>query len=233
MKSSGEAISVSYTVATLDARSEFSRLRRLLGSATPEAQGELDRLVDVLTDAYHARDGMVDDESYMAAREGFQDEIAQLEDELRDREAECEKLGGVVAELQETLKVSPDQLRVDNAALIAEKAGHEAEIARWKGLAERETATATRYAREVTEANAALSAANYRMASWSSDKTAAETADHYRIKYEEACKRFDGLRAAMQSAIKLAYQDAARSKVKREAIRAVESGVESLLRLSK
>ena len=237
--SSGEAIQVSYTVATLDARSKMSRMRMLLsrpgyqdGDALREAiAAELDNLTDVLTDAYHDLDGMVDDESYMAAREGFQDEIGKLKDELREREAECEKLGGVVAELQDQLKASPDQLRVDNAELVAEKAGHEAELERARGMAKREKANADSYAREASEANAALNAANYRMASWSTDKKAVETADHYRIKYEEAMKELGDLKGTYRKAINLAYADAARSKVKREAIRAVESGVDALLRL--
>lgn len=35
-------VAVSSTVATLDARAEFVRLRQLLGSATPEASAEID-----------------------------------------------------------------------------------------------------------------------------------------------------------------------------------------------
>ena len=238
-KSSGEAIQVSYTVATLDARSKMSRMRMLLsrpgyqdGDALREAiSAELDNLTDVLTDAYKRVDGMVDDESYCSRVEDLQDEIGKLEDEVNDKEAECEKLGNVVAELQETLKSSPDQLRVDNAELVAEKAGHEAELERALGMAKREKANADSYAREASEANRERNAALARMASWSTDKKAAETADHYRIKYEEAMKELGNLKGTYRNAINLAYADAARSKVKREAIRSVESGVESLLRL--
>jgi hypothetical protein len=60
------------------------------------------------------------------------------------------------------------------------------------------------------------------MASWSSDKTAAETADHYREKYEAAVKREEAIGVTVRRAIDAAYQDAGKSKVRREAVRAVE-----------
>lgn len=231
MKSSGEAVQVSYTVATLDARTEFSRLRALLGSATPEAREEVDRLVDVLTDAYHAQDGMVDDESYCARVESLTEQLDDMQDDLEKETTAREEAEARLRQLLEAAEETPDAVQSRLTEAIARQAEHNAEIARYKAVAEREKATATRYAKEASEANAALNAANYRMASWSTDKKAVETADHYRIKYEEAMKELGDLKGTYRKAINLAYADAARSKVKREAIRAVESGVESLLRL--
>ncbi len=231
MKSSGEALSVSYTVATLDARTEFSRLRALLGSATPEAREEVDRLVDVLTDAYHAQDGMVDDESYCAKVESLTEQLDDMQGDLEKETTAREEAEARLRQLLEAAEETPEAVQSRLTEAIARQADHDVEIARYKGLAEREKATATRYAKEASEANAALNAANYRMASWSTDKKAVETADHYRIKYEEAMKELGDLKGTYRKAINLAYADAARSKVKREAIRAVESGVEALLRL--
>jgi chromosome segregation ATPase len=201
----------------------MSRMRMLLsrpgyqdGDALREAiASELDNLTDVLTDAYQRVDGMVDDESYTAACEGFQDEIGKLEDELRDREAECEKLGGVVAELQDQLKASPDQLRVDNAELVAEKAGHDAEIERARGMAKREKENADRYAREASEANRERNAALAR-------KTATETADHYREKYEAAVKREEAFAQQVSAAFTNARGQAGKRKAVLEGIRMVE-----------
>ena len=80
-KSSGEAIQVSYTVATLDARSKMARMRTLLsrpgyqdGDALREAiAAELDNLTDVLTDAFKAQDGMVPDETHAALEKELED----------------------------------------------------------------------------------------------------------------------------------------------------------------
>ena len=234
-KSSGEALSVSYTVATLDARTEFARLRRLLApfigedSANVEARGECERLVDVLTDAYHAQDGMVDDESYCAKVESLTEQLDDMQDDLEKETAKREEAEARLRQLLEAAEETPDAVQSRLTEAIARQAEHNAEIARYKAVAEREKATATQYAKEASKANAALNAANYRMASWSTDKKAVETADHYRIKYEEAMARETKARDALKYALQAAYADAARSKVKRETLRSLEASIETLL----
>ena len=223
MKSSGEAVQVSYTVATLDARTEFSRLRALLGSATPEAREEVDRLVDVLTDAYHAQDGMVDDESYCAKVESLTEQLDDMQGDLEKETTAREEAEARLRQLLEAAEETPEAVQSRLTEAIARQAEHNAEIARYKGLAEREKATATQYAKEASEANAALNAANYRMASWSTDKKAVETADHYRIKYEEAMKELGDLKTQVNAALKAAHLDAGRSKVKAETIRYISN----------
>ena len=99
MKSSGEALSVSYTVATLDARSKMARMRMLLsrpgyqdGDALREAiAAELDNLTDVLTDAYKRVDGMVDDESYCSRVEQLQSDLEDAEKQATEEEEKRSK----------------------------------------------------------------------------------------------------------------------------------------------
>jgi hypothetical protein len=55
MKSSGEALSVSYTVATLDARSKMSRMRTLLSLNRDEARAIAARLLDAADKSCAAR----------------------------------------------------------------------------------------------------------------------------------------------------------------------------------
>ena len=223
-KSSGEAIQVSYTVATLDARSKMSRMRMLLsrpgyqdGDALREAiAAELDNLTDVLTDAYQRVDGMVDDESYMTAREGFRDEIEKLEDEVTEKEKEIDVLNERVEEYQQILKGSEDATQMKLAELLQKQETHERDLQRMHDKARQ----ADERARTAT---AQLAANQIRMAAWSSDKTAVETADHYRIKYEEAIKGWDALKTQVNAALKAAHLDAGRSKVKAETIRYISN----------
>ena len=237
MKSSGEAVQVSYTVATLDARSKMARMRMLLsrpgyqdGDALREAiAAELDNLTDVLTDAYKRVDGMVDDESYCAKVESLTEQLDDMQGDLEKETTAREEAEARLRQLLEAAEETPEAVQSRLTEAIARQADHDVEIARYKGLAEREKATATRYAKEASEANAALNAANYRMASWSTDKKAVETADHYRIKYEEAMARETKARDALKHALQAAYADAARSKVKRETLRSLEAGIETLL----
>jgi chromosome segregation ATPase len=230
-KSSGEAVQVSYTVATLDARGEFRRLRTLAGAMTPEARDEIDRLVDVLTDAYQRVDGMVDDESYCSRVEGLQSDLKDAEKQVAEEEEKRQAAESRLEELLQAAEETPEAVQSRLTVAIAKQADHDAELARMKARMDRAEEQCKRERDDASVARTQLAAAQYRMASWYTNKKAVETADHYRIKYEEAMAQFNGLRDAMRKSIQLAYADAARSKVKREAIRSVETGVESLLRL--
>ena len=237
--SSGEAIQVSYTVATLDARSKMARMRTLLsrpgyqdGDALREAiAAELDNLTDVLTDAYKRVDGMVDDESYCSRVEQLQSDLEDAEKQATEEEEKRQAAESRLEELLQAAEETPDAVQSRLTVAIAKQVDHDVELARMKSRMERAEAQCKQERTDAEAARAALNAANYRMASWSTDKKAVETADHYRIKYEEAMKELGNLKGTYRNAINLAYADAARSKVKREAIRSVESGVESLLRL--
>src|ERR1700721_4623596 len=75
-------------------------------------------------------------------------------------------------------------------------------------MAKREKENADRYAREASEANRERNAALARMASWSTDKTAAQTADHYREKYEAAVKREETFARQLSKAFTTAHHRA-------------------------
>ena len=146
-------------------------------------------------------------------------------------DAEIEILQLAVEQYRKVVDDGDDAVKVQCASLIDQQGQHDAEIERMRGMVKRAEEQCKKERTDAEAARASLNAANYRMASWSTDKKAVETADHYRIKYEEAMKELGNLKGTYRNAINLAYADAARSKVKREAIRSVESGVESLLRL--
>ena len=77
---------VSPTVATLDARTQFASLRRLLGSERPEIREEIDRLTEVLADTLMEFDGLVLPEE-MASRDAELKDLAkQLDEEITLRE---------------------------------------------------------------------------------------------------------------------------------------------------
>lgn len=77
---------VSPTVATLDARTQFASLRRLLGNERPEIREEIDRLTEVLADTLMEFDGLALPEE-MASRDAELKDLAkQLDEEITLRE---------------------------------------------------------------------------------------------------------------------------------------------------
>ena len=106
-------LSVSHTVATIDARSEFAKLRRVLGAVTPEASAEIDRLVEVWTDTLAAMDGMVDGSNYAAIVQE-RDEAVEMAEETKYDSDEHEKRANEAEEelhkLQAAADASPEEL---------------------------------------------------------------------------------------------------------------------------
>jgi chromosome segregation ATPase len=230
-KSSGEAMRISYTEATLDARGEFRRLRAMAGAMTPEVREEIDRLVDVLTDAYKRVDGMVDDESYMAAREGFRDEIEKLEGEVTEKEKEIDVLNERVEEYQQILKGSEDATQMKLAELLQKQETHERDLQRMHNKARQADERARDAELRASTATAQLAANQIRMAAWSSDKTAVETADHYRERANAVSDELTALRKNVREALDVTAAHT-KSKVRREAIREVGDLIDALNRKS-
>ena len=77
---------VSPTVATLDARTQFASLRRLLGSERPEIREEIDRLTEVLADTLMEFDGLVLPEDLASRDAELKDLAKQLDEEITLRE---------------------------------------------------------------------------------------------------------------------------------------------------
>ena len=77
---------VSPTVATLDARTQFASLRRLLGSERPEIREEIDRLTEVLADTLMEFDGLVLPEELASRDAELKDLAKQLDEEITLRE---------------------------------------------------------------------------------------------------------------------------------------------------
>ncbi len=64
-----------------------------------------------------------------------------------------------------------------------------------------------------------------RMGVWLEDRTAVETADHYREKCEAACRERADYANAVRDGIAMLRRDAGRSKVRQQALRDVEEAI--------
>lgn len=133
-------IRVSPTVATLDARAMFAKLREHLSrpflvdvTAILDARAELDNLVDQVTDLIMQQDGMVDGESAAYTAETLKDvreELQTAEDRVEEKEDEIKLLETRVEELEEAAGADEDSL----LAKLAEALRRVADL---KGGAER------------------------------------------------------------------------------------------------
>lgn len=130
------------TVATLDARAEFAELRRIVrimgehdARWLAEADGHIDRLVDLYADTLHAFDGYVTPEKLQEEVDDASSEVSNLEERLDDKEDELEHLEREVDELEDKVKEyqnvvdeSADELRIQVKNLLDEQYQHEARI---------------------------------------------------------------------------------------------------------
>ena len=99
-----------------------------------EASGHIDRLVDVLTDAYHAQDGMVPDETHAALEKELEDcreDLNEQEGKTEEKEEEVKLLEARIEELEEAAaEEDADALQALHAAALRKVASCEKEIAR-------------------------------------------------------------------------------------------------------
>jgi len=126
-------ISVSHTEATLQARAMFAELRKMLPPHC-DAAAELDNLVDRVTDLLWSADGTVDGASAAyteATLRDVREELQTAEDERDQKEEEIKLLEARVDELEEAASDEPESLQAKHAAALAE-------IARLKGLQDRD-----------------------------------------------------------------------------------------------
>jgi chromosome segregation ATPase len=140
-KESDDVVKISYTEATLRARGQFAELRAII-SRLPDRRTffeEVDRLMDVLTDAYYARDGMVPGETHSSILEGSADEISKLEEELGKAVEAIEKLEEQLGQYEEILKGSDDDRQQQLAILVKRQASHENELRKVRASAEEAT----------------------------------------------------------------------------------------------
>lgn len=123
-------IRVSPTVATLDARAMFAKLREHLSrpflvdvTAILDARAELDNLVDQVTDLIMQQDGMVDGESAAYTAETLKDvreELQTAEDRVEEKEDEIKLLEKRIEELEEAASDEPESLQAKHAAALHE-----------------------------------------------------------------------------------------------------------------
>lgn len=222
-RGSGEALRISHTEATLDARGQFAALRTMLAGYM---QNEVDRLVDVLTDAYHARDGMVHDETHAA----LQKDAEKLEADLGKKEAAIEALEEKLSEERALLRCTDSELHRKVADLIDEQTRHGAKVKLLEEKLAAEQAYAKRMGRECAAATGRAGALTIRMASWLEDKTAAETADHYRGKYDAAIRDYNDAMDRLRAAYVTATRKAGKRKAVVEGIQLVRDIFEGTLR---
>ena len=113
-------LSVSHTVATLDARATFAELRRIVrimgehdARWLAEADGHIDRLVEVLTDTLTACDGMVDGSNYANIVQQ-RDEAVETAEEAKSDSDEHERRANEAEEelhkLQAAADAAPEEL---------------------------------------------------------------------------------------------------------------------------
>ncbi len=217
-------LNVSPTVATLDVRGALAPLRRILSADLPpsvrfeDAWAELDALEGVFVDALLRFDGMVAADNYDAEVQHAKDLEQERDDEETRREA-------AESRLEEYLQADEDTVEHVLASLLVEQSKHDDEIARFKEKAKIAGETAEKYKRDAADADAERSKLAARMGSWLEDRTAAETADHFRAKCEAACRERADYANAVRDGIAMLRRDAGRSKVRQQALRDVEEAI--------
>ena len=138
------AVVISHTVATLNARAMFARLRSLAAQAgmppddRAELQEELDALVDQTADVLWAFAGTVDEKTYEAAVREAEDKDGAVDDLTREKEDEETRADEAEAKLEELLQAATDtpdellskytdlHLRFDTMKAKADKADSQA-----------------------------------------------------------------------------------------------------------
>jgi molecular chaperone GrpE (heat shock protein) len=222
-RGTGEAVRVSHTEATLDARGQFAALRTMLAGYM---QNEVDRLVDVLTDAYHARDGMVPDEVHADVRKDYE----RLEEDIGARDEKIEKLEEKLSEERALFRCTDSELHRKVADLLDAQSRHDAKVKLLEEKLAVEQAYAQRMGRECAAAMGRVGALNIRMASWLENRTAAETADHYREKYDAALRACNDTVDRLHAAYVTATRKAGKRKAVSEGIQMVRDIFEGTLR---
>ncbi len=222
------AVCISHTVATLNARAMFARLRSLAARAgmppddRAELQEELDELVDQTADVLWAFAGTVDEETQASTEEALKDAREDLEKEEARSEAAKEKLAELVSAASDT----PDELQSKYTALLARQVAHDTELARRASEVERMKLLLDAARKASSEANKARGVAERRMGVWAEDVTAAQSSDAWRAKYELWCRKYEALNRAIDFGLRYARQNIGRSKLAAEAVQRVATGID-------
>jgi hypothetical protein len=127
-----------------------------------------------------------------------------------------------VEEYQQILEGSEDATQMKLAELLQKQETHERDLQRMHDKARQADERARDAELRASTATAQLAANQIRMAAWSSDKTAVETADHYREKYEASVKREEAFARQVSAAFASARGQAGKRKAVLEGIRMVE-----------
>ena len=211
------------TSAVLHARGVFAPLvGRLAGIRLPpddhhELQEELDALVDAYADTLQAFDGYADPGEH----EALQEQVKDLRVDLEKAEEAAEVLEQKLTELVQAASDTPDELQSKYTTALARQVQHDEEIARMKAKVDSAVASVEVYRRERAQAADQALKAETRMASWSQDRTAAETADHYREKYDQNLQEFTDYAGLVRKAVAAGREVAGRSKIAREVIETI------------
>ena len=214
------AVCISHTVATLNARAMFARLRSLAARAgmppddRAELCEELDALVDATADVLWAFAGTVDEETQASTEKGLKDAREDLEKEEARSEAAEEKLAELVTAAADT----PDDLQSKYTALLARQVAHDGELARVKAKVDQAQLIIDAARKAAAEDNKARRETEHRMGAWGRDATAAESADKFRLENEKTLQEYADFRRSVRNALSAAEDKASRSKVAREAI---------------
>lgn len=218
-------LDVSPTVATLDVRVELAVLRSLATSGFEHA--ELDRLEQVLVDAFVRMDGYVDPGNHGVLEEKVKD----LETELREEEGRREKEEGrrekAEAALETYLETDEDTVEQVLAGLLKEQGEHDAEIEAMKARIKLADEVSDKLRRDAQNDRRQLEEMRVRMGVWLEDKTAAETADMYREKCETVRREREDIVRTVRETLEYLENGSPRSEVRRYVIHDIRNTLAS------
>jgi len=109
----------SITAATLDARGELSRLRKLVAGTSPDATDEVDRLVDLLAEARYALDETEVELDERPTKKEYDDLKSDLEQDLEESERDSDKVRADLA----AVRLALEQLADASEEFIEDGAG--------------------------------------------------------------------------------------------------------------
>jgi chromosome segregation ATPase len=178
----------------------------------------VDRLEEVYAELYEAR-GMLEEQASLLVDED------ELRDEIKTCEASLADNAFRIAELEENLALLAGEEPALAAALLGMRdTVREAkkEAVYMQECARSAAARTKQYQEERDIAQREKLVMANRMLAWEGDKTAAQTADEYRAKYDAASRELAAMRVAVARALTVAGASTTRSKVAQGAFRLFE-----------
>jgi predicted nucleic acid-binding Zn-ribbon protein len=227
------------TEATLAARDAFRRLRTLLAARvyfdspayTRDILAEVDAAETLFADTLQAFDGYVSRDK----AEANEAEVERMREERDDAQDETERAKELVEKYRIAVEETEEGVRAELTAALDKQSTHDEQIARMQSKIDRAFARVEAFKKDVNrcelearDANIARSEMQARMAVWGSDKTAAESSDHYRQLYTEQRAEIAEFRNALRDALlAVENRDGRGRKDRRDAVQQIRDLLEA------